>query len=199
MKLIVPPAAPPPPETLTKDLIQHLSKEIETTSSNMMAFRTRIGFSLCIGPFLLLGSLMVAAKGQPVTRLSVGYLVLAVLVIAFCYLVIAYITSEIELQALEQCNNWRNLIQQICQSPSRVIGEKELEQKLKWRFKTLGREWGPVCNGVKTAYFVGYFLLFVAVVAAAIIVSAGTPEPRNGPDNGVNVRIEEVVTPNSKH
>jgi hypothetical protein len=57
MKLIVPPTPPSPLEALTKDVIQHLSKEIETTTNSMMAFRTRIGFGLLVGPFLLLGSL----------------------------------------------------------------------------------------------------------------------------------------------
>lgn len=198
----MPPIDPRRPETFTKDLVQHLSKEIETTTNNMMAFRTRIGFSLCIGPFLLLGSLIVGTKGQPVTRLNWYYIAPALVGIVICYLGIAYITSQIELQALEQCNKWRRLIRDISKTPSMKINDRRLEPHLGWRVRIRGRVVnvrfrGRVVNGVTVAYLVGYFLLFLAVIVAAVIISAGTQETKTYSDNGVNVRIEEV-TPTSK-
>jgi uncharacterized membrane protein len=90
-----PPSAPRP-ESLTKDVVQHLSKEIETITNNMMAFRTRIGFGLLVGPFLLLGSLIVAAKGQPIATNLKWYGWPALLVVIVCYLGIAYIASKLK-------------------------------------------------------------------------------------------------------
>jgi hypothetical protein len=43
-------------------LIDHLSREIETHTKNMMTFRARINFAVFVGPFVLLGSIMVSAK-----------------------------------------------------------------------------------------------------------------------------------------
>jgi hypothetical protein len=34
-------------------VIEHLTKEIEVTGNSMAAFRTRVNFTLIIGPFLL--------------------------------------------------------------------------------------------------------------------------------------------------
>jgi hypothetical protein len=188
------PPIDPPPESLTKDLLQHLSKEIETTSNNMMVFRTRIGFGLLVGPFLLLGSLIVGAKGQPVATHLRWYAVPAIVVVFGCYLVIAYIASEIEAHALEQCNRWREIIGGLCKKPPMEIDSTKLKSKLLWRVEwlrrvpILRRDW----NGVTTGYVVGYVLLFVAVIAAVFLVNAAAPENRS--DSGPPFRIE-LVTP----
>ena len=50
--------------TYEDKLIDHLSREIETHTKNMMTFRARINFAV-FGPFVLLGSIMVSAKGVP--------------------------------------------------------------------------------------------------------------------------------------
>src|SRR5438270_13292631 len=97
------PPLEPPPENLTKELVQYLSKEIETTSHNIIAFRTKIGFALLVGPFLLLGSLVVSAKGQPIA-FNLGRLGwFAVVLIALCYFGIAFVGSEIESGAANFC------------------------------------------------------------------------------------------------
>ncbi len=182
------------PESLTKDVVQHLSKEIEITTNNIMVFRTRIGFGLLVGPFLLLGSLIVGAKGQPVATHLRWYGWLALPIVIFCYLVIAYIASEIEVQAWEQCDRWRRLIGELSRTPSMKLGDTKLESKLLWRIEWLRRV--PILrrnwNGVTTGYLVGYLLLFVAVIAAVFLVNAAAPE--NHSDNGPTFRLE-VVTP----
>jgi hypothetical protein len=40
-------------------LIEYLSAEISTLATNTMTFRSRITFSIFIGPFLILGSLII--------------------------------------------------------------------------------------------------------------------------------------------
>jgi hypothetical protein len=182
-----PPSAPPP-ESLTKDLVQHLSKEIETTTHNIMVFRTRIGFGLLVGPFLLLGSLIVGAKGQPVTtNLKSAWPALVVIIV--CYLSIAYIASEIEAQAWEQCNKWREIIGDLCRNPPNQIDYTKLKSKPLWQVWILKREW----PGVTIGYLVGYLLLFVAVIAAVFIVNAGTQAPANCSGCGATFRIEQVT------
>jgi len=209
----MPPSDAPEPETLTKDLVQHLSKEIETTSNNIMAFRTRIGFSLCIGPFLLLGSLIVGAKGQSVASNFRWYGWPALAVVVICYVGIAYITSEIELQALQQCENWRNIIGEICKNKAMIdLDAIKLSPTLDWRgftirgrkwrsFTIRERTWKPDWFGVNVAYRVGYLLLFVAVFAAVFVVRAGSSEPANYASSVATMRIEgatiriEQITP----
>ncbi len=53
-------------EDLTSEVIQCLSKEIETTTNNATVFRSRISFAVFFGPFIILGSFVVAAKGLPI-------------------------------------------------------------------------------------------------------------------------------------
>jgi hypothetical protein len=145
------------------ELMQCLSKEIETTTTNMMAFRTRIGFGMFVGPFVLLGSIIVAAKGQAVSFQPNWYVWAALGVDVICFLGIAYIASQIEAQAIKQCNKWRGLIADLSEGPSKGIDKTKLEANLRW-----GR-W----PGVETAYLVGYFLLFLSVVAAVVIMLKG--------------------------
>lgn len=39
-------------------MIEYLSKEIETLTTNIMLFRSRIAFSIWVGPYVLLGSII---------------------------------------------------------------------------------------------------------------------------------------------
>jgi hypothetical protein len=153
-------APPNQSEILTKELMLCLSKEIETTATIMMAFRTKVGFGMFVGPFLLLGSFIVGAKGQPVSFNLNWYGWAALGVDIICFLGIAYIASQIEAQALRQCNRWRRLIGELRRNPSMQIDSTQLELNLRWR------RW----NGAEAGYLVGYFLLFLSVAAAVVII-----------------------------
>lgn len=64
-----------------------------------------------------------------------------------------------------------------------INDKSELESKLQWH------SWK---NGVRVAYLVGYFLLFLSVAAAVFIIkNAGTIEPSN-PSGGATFRIEQI-------
>jgi hypothetical protein len=170
-------AEPNQAESLTKELILYLSKEIETTMTVMMAFRTRVGFGMFIGPFLLLGSFIVGAKGQPVSFNLTWSGGVALLVDAVCFLGIAYIAARIEAQALKQCNKWRELIWELRKDPSFQPKEKE------WKLPVQAR----------AGYLAGYFLLFISVVAAVFIIkNAGTVEAPKSVETGATFRIEQV-------
>ena len=45
-------------------IIEHLTKEIEVITTSIMTFRTRAVFTAWIGPFILLGSLIIGTKGS---------------------------------------------------------------------------------------------------------------------------------------
>jgi hypothetical protein len=49
-------------EEVNKALITHLSKEIETTSGYIATLRSRMAFTVMIGPFVVLGSLAYSSK-----------------------------------------------------------------------------------------------------------------------------------------
>jgi hypothetical protein len=167
-------------QMLTKELVLHLSKEIETASNNAMTFRTRIGFGLLVGPFVLLGSIVVGAKGQPISFNLTFYGWLAVIAMLGCYLGIAYIASAIEAQAWDQNNRWRNLIARLHENPSARIGPTEMQT-------TPHRSYA--------GYVVGYILLFLSVFAAGFIVNnAGTPELQKPAETGHIFRIEPVYS-----
>ena len=166
-----------PPENLTKEVMLCLSKEMETATNNMMVFRTRIGFGLLVGPFLLLGSFVVGAKGQPISFNLRWYGWVALVIVAICFLGIAVIAARIEVQAWEQCNRWRELIVALRRDPSLEIKKPDLE----------------LPNDITRGYLVGYLLLFLSVIAAVIIIkNVGTTEPSIPSRTGVTSRLEQV-------
>ena len=54
-------------EDMAREIIAYLSKEIETTTNGMMVFRSKISFAVLVGPFLILGTVVYAAKGLPIS------------------------------------------------------------------------------------------------------------------------------------
>ena len=113
------------------ELIEYLSKEIETQTNNLMTFRARINFAVFIGPFVLLGSLLYSAKHLQ----SIGNW--WIFVTAFVFLVLSYLTmgwacASIEIHVWRQCNKWRTLIAEISGGRTEVTPEQlEFQQKLR--------------------------------------------------------------------
>ena len=117
---------------LEDKLIEHLSKEIETQTNNLMTFRTRVSFAALIGPFFLLGSLIVAARRLPKANnqwLIAGGLLLMIL----SYLTLGWAASSIERHAWRQCNIWRGFIAEIfCDNRKNITAEKlKFNEKLR--------------------------------------------------------------------
>src|SRR5438874_12042666 len=81
---------------LTNGIVEYLSKEIETTTNNLMTFRTKISFAVLIGPFLVLGSFLVAAKGIPISLEPGRMGWLAIGFEGLCFLALAYVCARIE-------------------------------------------------------------------------------------------------------
>lgn len=113
-------------------VIEYLSKEIETQTNNLMAFRERINFAVFIGPFVLLGATL---YGKGIPRVHFGDLSLIAgigLVLTFVGVILGYLTmgiacSLIERHIWEQCNQWRALIAEISRGHNTGFTLKELE------------------------------------------------------------------------
>ena len=111
------------------EIINHLTKEIEILSTNIMNFRTRISFSLWIGPFLILGSVIVSApKNGLGLSISDRGAWIAVVLAAIAFVGLGGIAGGIEHQAWNKCNEWRRCIIRL-QSDA-TMTEKELESFL---------------------------------------------------------------------
>jgi hypothetical protein len=114
-----------------KELIEYLSKEIETHTNSLMTFRSRISFAGLFGPFLLLGSIVVATKSIPGPKAPVpltSWLV-AGSVLFLSYFALAWAGATVERHVWRQCNVWRGLIARISEGEPVKLTSAELNFK----------------------------------------------------------------------
>jgi hypothetical protein len=143
------------------EMINYLSKEIETLAKNTMDARSKISFSLLIGPFLVLGSIIVST---PKTGWSPGlhspsaWIAAGVAVCAFWALGI--IAGHIEEGAWQKCNQWRQCIIKIQNDVA--LSEDQLEELILEQ---------TVVKKVARAY-TGVFLLILITFGATAYLAA---------------------------
>jgi hypothetical protein len=120
-------------------MINHLSKEIETISNNTMSSRNTISFSLWVGPFLLLGSILVATEKGGLGLKNPGIVAWAVMILAAAsfFGALAYIIGQVEEGAWDKCNEWRECIIRIqagerlsADDYRKLVPYKQLAQKV---------------------------------------------------------------------
>ena len=127
-------------------LIEHLSKEIETHTKNMMTFRAKINFAVFVGPFVLLGSLMVSAKGVPRSIDFDKRTTIAAILLLMSYILMACTCAAIERQMWRKCNQWRAVIFRLVTNSPEPIEERDLNFPESVRL--------------------GYWLVYVAIIVA---------------------------------
>lgn len=157
---------------LSREVIQYLSQEIETTTNNMMVFRSKMGFAVLVGPFLILGTLVYSAKGLRFSMHFDALGIIAIFVDVGCYLALAYLTAKIEEDAWQQCDKWRRLIADLHAEPLLRI-----EDRSAWKDPTHVK-W------MKWSYLFACTLLILSFVSSLYVIS--------------RVRVETVPTVNSK-
>ena len=136
-------------------LIDHLTKEIEVQNNNMMTFRTRANLPVFLGPFILLGSVVIGQKQTP-QGLSIDALTITAIVgLAASYLAMGLAAARIELSMAKQCDKWRDLIAKI------VTNESTIAEDIKTELK-----YTPVGYRGYTAV---YFAMFVGFICVLII------------------------------
>src|SRR5258707_2916914 len=94
-----------------QETINYLSKEIETHSSNQMLFRSRVNLSVFLGPFIILGYLLIGSKGFSFAWKWDCPSIIAILLVCLCFLAMGYVSGGIEESIHAQCNKWRGLIE----------------------------------------------------------------------------------------
>ena len=112
-------------------IIEHLSSEITTQSGYLMTFRSRIAFTILIGPFVLLGSFMIAVEdGFKPQELKLGSII-AIAIACVCYVGIGGVGGFVDWQVTHQCNEWRRQISSIRRGTADTL-DMTFEHTLIW-------------------------------------------------------------------
>jgi len=144
-------------------LIDYLSKEIETQSKNLMAFRERINFTVFVGPFVLLGAMLYGG----ILRLNWGGLPLSaklgfgssLLLALLSYLTMGIACSKIEKHMWDQCNIWRARIADISSGSKKAftLDDLRFEERL---------------NRGYLLVYIAMVIAFVSAIALVLILQA---------------------------
>lgn len=144
-------------ETAEKEkLIDHLTKEIEVQNNNMMTFRTRANLPVFLGPFIVLGSIVIGQRQTPQALRIDAYTIVAIVGLAASYLGMGLAAAHIELSMAKQCNKWRDLITKI------VTDDTTITEKIKCELR-----YTPV--GYR-GYMAVYFAMFVGFICVLTII-----------------------------
>lgn len=95
---------------VNKELIQHLSKEIEAHTTYLTTFRSRIAFSVLVGPFVVMGAVIVGAKGTIAAIHFDWWVAIGTAVAVLSYILLGFFGSQLDQHVTEQCNVWRRSI-----------------------------------------------------------------------------------------
>ncbi|HKB64672.1 MAG TPA: hypothetical protein VKC61_02375 [Pyrinomonadaceae bacterium] len=145
---------------LSRVVIEYLSNEIQTTTTNMMVYRSKIAFAVFLGPFLLLVAVVANAQNLKVSfdpnrtaviGLGLGW--------CACFLILAYMNARIEQQAWRQCNKWRETISQIHNSPGAAISVEAFSDDL---YEDQGR--------TRINYVIAYLVLLISFILSILIL-----------------------------
>ncbi len=142
--------------------IEHITKEIETTINNIYTFRIRSAFTVWIGPFLLLGSVIVAKNG--VYTIEFDLLSVVSGVVAFVlYMGLGIGAGVIEKTNWKRCDDLRKILMGLISEESINI-DTDL-------FYELGREKKVV------KFYIEVFLGIAIIFIAATLIISSPPSP----------------------
>jgi hypothetical protein len=136
-------------------LIDYLSKEIETQTNNLMTFRARINLAVFVGPFVLMGSLVIRNDIPRGIHLWSVKTLLPATVLALIYLTLGWVCGSIEIQIWKKCNEWRKLIAELSSGDTRTVSADQLEFP----------------HRLRMAYLVVYSAMILAFVCVGILIS----------------------------
>jgi hypothetical protein len=140
---------------LSKEVVQHLTKEIETQINNVTVWRSRVSLSVFLGPFIILGSLIVGLKGSHISWNKDWHSVLAIIVICACFILLGLMSAVVDDHVWDQCNKWRGIIARLQKDPNSTVEEEDLLFHHK----------------VKSTYIATYSILLLSFLSAVVIVS----------------------------
>lgn len=111
-------------------IIDHLTKEIEVLTTNIMTFRIRAAFTVWVGPFFLLGSLIIATDGSfQLNTNNMNFIYLVAILACLIFVALGIVAGGIEQQVWSQCDKWRRAISRI--ATGEIQCAEEIYQALK--------------------------------------------------------------------
>jgi hypothetical protein len=139
-------------------LIEYLSKEIETHTNSMVAFRARGHFSLFVGPFAILGALLVTDRAFVLPATADLSAIWPLIGLVAGYMGLGWMSFAIEEHVWNQCNRWRSLIADV-----RAGGAEAVTfDKLVFRHR------------LPRAYALSWLAMFFAFVSSLLVVARYT-------------------------
>lgn len=142
-------------EDLSKEVIAHLSKEIETLTNNNNLFRSRASLSVFLGPFIVLGSFVVSLRGSDISFHPNTMTWILIGLVGLGFLSLGWMSGMVELHAWRLCNRYRQVIARLHNDPRSTIEPDELLVRYR----------------PKLAYLVVYGLMLLTFASAAYIAS----------------------------
>ena len=135
-----------------KPLIEHLSKEIEAHTNSMIQFRTRITFTMFVGPFILLGAFLIATK-DVIDKIEMNLMAIVALVfLGGFWMILGFLAGKFEEHIWNQCNKWRRLIVQLQTKIELPVMEHDVVYE----------------HEVKHAYLLSHAILLLAFAATVV-------------------------------
>jgi hypothetical protein len=172
------PSGPSPAQSdVNKAVIDQIAKEIQSGADIITSLRTRSAFTIWIGPYIVLGSILVAVKGGFIvdwSLLSVGLLIFA----ALGYLAIGNLAGRIERYTMKRSNGLRQCITSIMQT-GKVDRALYLDEELP--------------GYIVSAYTIIFFILLACFVAVAFLASEIKPRSA-GSDNPARAQTADAAT-----
>src|SRR5712692_8143636 len=119
-----------------------------------MLFRTRANLSVFLGPFVILGYLLIATKGFSVSWRPDILTKVATFVLFACFIGMGFVSGQIEDSIRNQCNRWRAVIARLQKEQSPTLQDADL-----------------LYNGNYTfGYLIVYFLLAISFASVIVII-----------------------------
>jgi len=143
-------------QELRQELIKHLSSEIATEMRYLATLRTRVVFTVLTGPFIIIGSLLVAYKG-PLTLTTSHRTTVAVWSALLAYFGLGLYGAMFDFHSTNQCNKWRKAIASLLEGKD--VAESDLHFE----------------HYARTAYLTGFFLVMVAFLALVFLIMQIVP------------------------
>ena len=109
--------------------IEHLSRDIANHTTYLMTLRSRMAFTVLIGPFVLLGSFLIATKGIVAANSFGTDTALAIVIACLCYLLLGVYGAMLDKHVTRQCNIWRRQIDSLRKDRPEKIGDIGFEHK----------------------------------------------------------------------
>jgi len=137
-------------------VIEYVSSEIESQLEHMTTWRSRASLSVFLGPYVILGSILIGTKGLAISVTgNLCLFILSVLGLAVCFIGLGFASASVEEHCWDYCNKLRTLVAKLQRGEITKLGDDDL----------------VFPHRVKTTYIYTYILLIISFVFTVVIIS----------------------------